>query len=92
MLVKNIHINGREGLWQIAIEDGKIARILPNEEQIDSSGDILDGEQGIVYPPLLNRTFIWMRRKPQDNRTGTNPVPYLKGLNAGLSEKSFIEP
>ena len=32
MLVKNIHINGREGLWQIAIEDGKIARILPNEE------------------------------------------------------------
>ena len=48
MLVKNIHINGREGLWQITIEDGKIARILPNEEQIDFSGDILDGEQGIV--------------------------------------------
>ena len=53
MLVKNIHINGREGLWQITIEDGKIARILPNEEQIDFSGDILDGEQGIVYPPFV---------------------------------------
>ena len=53
MLVKNIHINGREGLWQIVIEDGKIARILPNEEQIDFSGDILDGEQGIVYPPFV---------------------------------------
>ena len=28
MLVKNVHIHNREGLWQILIEEGKISRIF----------------------------------------------------------------
>ena len=48
MLVKNVHIHNREGLWQILIEEGKISRIFPQDEVLNYSDEILDGEEGIV--------------------------------------------
>lgn len=90
MLVKNIHINGREGLWQIAIEDGKIARILPNEEQIDFSGDILDGEQGIVYPPFvephIHLDATQTAGQPNWNQSGT----LFEGIERWAERKSLL--
>lgn len=53
MLVKNVHIHNREGLWQILIEEGKISRIFPQDEVFNYSGEILDGEEGIIYPPFV---------------------------------------
>lgn len=90
MLVKNININGREGLWQIAIEDGKIARILPNEEQIDFSGDILDGEQGIVYPPFvephIHLDATQTAGQPNWNQSGT----LFEGIERWAERKSLL--
>ena len=90
MLVKNIHINGREGLWQIAIEDGKIARILPNEEQIDFPGDILDGEQGIVYPPFvephIHLDATQTAGQPNWNQSGT----LFEGIERWAERKSLL--
>ena len=90
MLVKNIHINGREGLWQIVIEDGKIARILPNEEQIDFSGDILDGEQGIVYPPFVEPHIHFdatqTAGQPNWNQSGT----LFEGIERWAERKSLL--
>ena len=90
MLVKNIHINGREGLWQIAIEDGKIARILPNEEQIDFSGNILDGEQGIVYPPFvephIHLDATHTAGQPNWNQSGT----LFEGIERWAERKSLL--
>ena len=90
MLVKNIHINGREGLWQIVIEDGKIARILPNEEQIDFSGDILDGEQGIVYPPFvephIHLDATQTAGQPNCNQSGT----LFEGIERWAERKSLL--
>ena len=90
MLVKNIHINGREGLWQIAIEDGKIVRILPNEEQIDFSGDILDGEQGIVYPPFvephIHLDATQTAGQPNWNQSGT----LFEGIERWAERKSLL--
>ena len=90
MLVKNIHINGREGLWQIAIEDGKIARILPNEEQIDFFGDILDGEQGIVYPPFvephIHLDATQTAGQPNWNQSGT----LFEGIERWAERKSLL--
>ena len=90
MLVKNIHINGREGLWQIVIEDGKIARILPNEEQIDFSGDILDGEQGIVYPPFvephIHLDATQTAGQPNWNQSGT----LFEGIERWAERKSLL--
>ncbi len=90
MLVKNIHINGCEGLWQIAIEDGKIARILPNKEQIDFSGDILDGEQGIVYPPFvephIHLDATQTAGQPNWNQSGT----LFEGIERWAERKSLL--
>ena len=90
MLVKNIHINGREGLWQIAIEDGRIASILPNEEQIDFSGDILDGEQGIVYPPFvephIHLDATQTAGQPNWNQSGT----LFEGIERWAERKSLL--
>ena len=90
MLVKNIHINGREGLWQIAIEDGKIAHILPNEQQIDFSGDILDGEQGIVYPPFvephIHLDATQTAGQPNWNQSGT----LFEGIERWAERKSLL--
>ena len=90
MLVKNIHINGREGLWQITIEDGKIARILPNEEQIDFSGDILDGEQGIVYQPFvephIHLDATQTAGQPNWNQSGT----LFEGIERWAERKSLL--
>ena len=90
MLVKNIHINGREGLWQITIEDGKIARILPNEQQIDFSGDILDGEQGIVYPPFvephIHLDATQTAGQPNWNQSGT----LFEGIERWAERKSLL--
>ena len=90
MLVKNIHINGREGLWQIVIEDGKIARILPNEEQINFSGDILDGEQGIVYPPFvephIHLDATQTAGQPNWNQSGT----LFEGIERWAERKSLL--
>lgn len=90
MLVKNIHINGREGLWQIVIEDGKIARIQPNEEQIDFSGDILDGEQGIVYPPFvephIHLDATQTAGQPNWNQSGT----LFEGIERWAERKSLL--
>ena len=90
MLIKNIHINGREGLWQIAIEDGKIARILPNEQQIDFSGDILDGEQGIVYPPFvephIHLDATQTAGQPNWNQSGT----LFEGIERWAERKSLL--
>ena len=90
MLVKNIHINGREGLWQIAIEAGKIARILPNEQPIDFSGDILDGEQGIVYPPFvephIHLDATQTAGQPNWNQSGT----FFEGIERWAERKSLL--
>ena len=90
MLVKNIHINGREGLWQIVIKDGKIARILPNEQQIDFSGDILDGEQGIVYPPFvephIHLDATQTAGQPNWNQSGT----LFEGIERWAERKSLL--
>ena len=90
MLVKNIHINGREGLWQIIIEDGKIACILPNEEQVDFSGDILDGEQGIVYPPFvephIHLDATQTAGQPNWNQSGT----LFEGIERWAERKSLL--
>ena len=90
MLVKNIHINGREGLWQIAIEDGKIARILPNEEQIDFSGDILDGEQGIVYPPFVEPHIHLDATQTAGQPNWNQSVTLFEGIERWAERKSLL--
>ena len=50
--INNVRLPWREGLWQIEIQRGKIARIAP-QPQNNAAGHALDAEGGLAYPPFI---------------------------------------
>ncbi len=90
MLVKNVHIHNREGLWQILIEEGKISRIFPQDEVFNYSGEILDGEEGIIYPPFvephIHLDATQTAGQPNWNRSGT----LFEGIERWAERKSLL--
>ena len=90
MLVKNVHIHNREGLWQILIEEGKISRIFPQDEVLNYSGEILDGEEGIVYPPFvephIHLDATQTAGQPNWNQSGT----LFEGIERWAERKSLL--
>lgn len=89
MLIKNTHIADREGLWQILIEDGKISKILPNETAL-SATEVLDAEQGIVYPPFvephIHLDATQTAGQPNWNQSGT----LFEGIECWAERKSLL--
>ena len=90
MLVKNVHIHNREGLWQILIEEGKISRIFSQNEVFNYSGEILDGEEGIIYPPFVEpHTHLDATQtagQPNWNQSGT----LFEGIERWAERKSLL--
>lgn len=90
MLVKNVHIHNREGLWQILIEEGKISRIFSQNEVFNYSGEILDGEEGIVYPPFvephIHLDATQTAGQPNWNQSGT----LFEGIERWAERKSLL--
>ena len=52
MLIRNVRLTGREGMWQILCQGGVIRAIEPMSTQLLSARE-LDGEQGLVIPPFI---------------------------------------
>ena len=90
MLVKNVHIHNREGLWQILIEEGKISRIFSQNEVFNYSGEILDGEEGIIYPqfvePHIHLDATQTAGQPNWNQSGT----LFEGIERWAERKSLL--
>ena len=90
MLVKNVHIHNREGLWQILTEEGKISRIFSQDEVFNYSGEILDGEEGIVYPPFvephIHLDATQTSGQPNWNQSGT----LFEGIERWAERKSLL--
>ena len=90
MLVKNVHIHNREGLWQTLIEEGKISRIFPQYEVFNYSGEILDGEEGIIYPPFvephIHLDATQTAGQPNWNQSGT----LFEGIERWAERKSLL--
>ncbi len=90
MLVKNVHIHNREGVWQILIEEGKISRIFPQDEVFNYSGEILDGEEGIIYPPFvephIHLDATQTAGQPNWNQSGT----LFEGIERWAERKSLL--
>ena len=90
MLVKNVHIHNREGLWQILIEEGKISRIFSQDEVFNYSGEIVDGEEGIVYPPFvephIHLDATQTAGQPNWNQSGT----LFEGIERWSERKSLL--
>ena len=90
MLVKNVYIHNREGLWQILIEEGKISRIFSQDEVFNYSGEIFDGEEGIVYPPFvephIHLDATQTAGQPNWNQSGT----LFEGIERWAERKSLL--
>lgn len=90
MLIKNTHLAQREGLWQLLIENGKIAKILPNDVEIKTDKKMLDAEQGIVYPlfiePHIHLDATQTAGQPNWNRSGT----LFEGIERWAERKSLL--
>ncbi|MEE1914243.1 cytosine deaminase [Aeromonas caviae] len=52
MLIRNVRLAGREGMWQILCQGDVIRAIEPMSTQLLSARE-LDGEQGLVIPPFI---------------------------------------
>ena len=90
MLVKNVHIHNRKGLWQILIEEEKISRIFSQDEVFNYSGEILEGEEGIVYPPFvephIHLDATQTAGQPNWNQSGT----LFEGIERWAERKSLL--
>lgn len=51
--INNVRLPWREGLWQIEIADGHIARITPQSQQATPAEASLDGEGGLACAPFI---------------------------------------
>ncbi len=52
MLIKNVTLRGKAGLYQILVTNGRIAAIESNDKALNSTAPVLDGEGGMAMPPL----------------------------------------
>lgn len=51
--INNVRLPWRDGLWQIAIADGKIARLLAQPQHASPADESLDGEGGLACAPFI---------------------------------------
>ncbi|OXH77568.1 cytosine deaminase [Pantoea agglomerans] len=51
--INNVRLPWRDGLWQIAITDGKIARISAQPQHASPADESLDGEGGLACAPFI---------------------------------------
>ncbi|WP_260513945.1 cytosine deaminase [Serratia fonticola] len=51
--IDNLRLSGHEGLWQLAIEQGRIAHIIPQPEGLEWRSEVLDAEGGLALPPFI---------------------------------------
>lgn len=92
MLIKNVRLPNRQGLWQIKIEDDTIFSISPNVDQQDTASDLLDAEGGLVIPPFIDPHIhldtTLTAGQPRWNESGT----LFEGIERWAERKQFLSP
>lgn len=51
--INNLRLPGREGLWQIGIDEGKFTHIQAQPQHLQPDNESLDGEGGLAFPPFI---------------------------------------
>ncbi|MBG9588250.1 cytosine deaminase [Cytobacillus firmus] len=73
MIIKNAKLRGREGLWNITIQDGKIHSLTQGEA--DAGQEILDAEGSMVSAPFIEPHIhldtTLTAGEPEWNQSGT---------------------
>ena len=89
-LVQNVRLPGREGLWQIAIEQGRFGEIIPMGEGRDESYEVLNARGGLAIPPFIEPHIhldtTQTAGEPNWNQSGT----LFEGIERWAERKALL--
>ncbi|WP_028116298.1 cytosine deaminase [Ferrimonas senticii] len=90
MLVTNLRFADREGLWQVASEDGVITAIEPMTAALAVAGEVIDGQGGLVTTPFIEPHIhldtTQTAGQPNWNRSGT----LFEGIERWAERKAML--
>ena len=89
-LVENVRLPGREGLWQLGIEDGRFRSITPMGESRHESLEVLNGRGGLALPPFIEPHIhldtTQTAGEPNWNQSGT----LFEGIERWAERKAML--
>jgi cytosine deaminase len=89
-LIQNVRLVGREGVWQIAIENGRINAIKPMDDTQPESEQILNGRGGLAIPPFIEPHIhldtTQTAGQPNWNQSGT----LFEGIERWAERKALL--
>nr|WP_245210074.1 cytosine deaminase [Serratia sp. PL17] len=85
-----MRLSGHEGLWQLAIEQGRIAHIVPQPEGPEWRSDVLDAQGGLAMPafvePHIHLDTTQTAGQPTWNQSGT----LFEGIERWAERKALL--
>ncbi|WP_288475221.1 cytosine deaminase [uncultured Pantoea sp.] len=88
--IKNVRLPGQDGLWQIDIADGKIARLSAQPQPLPATDQALDGEGGLACAPFvephIHLDTTQTAGEPAWNQSGT----LFEGIERWAERKALL--
>ena len=88
--IDNLRLSGHEGLWQLAIEQGRIANLVPQPEGQEWRSDVLDAQGGLALPafvePHIHLDTTQTAGQPAWNQSGT----LFEGIERWAERKALL--
>ncbi|WP_041416657.1 MULTISPECIES: cytosine deaminase [Serratia] len=88
--IDNLRLSGHEGLWQLAIEQGRIAHLVPQPEGKEWRSDVLDAQGGLALPafvePHIHLDTTQTAGQPAWNQSGT----LFEGIERWAERKALL--
>lgn len=89
-LIENVRLPGREGLWQIGIEEGRFRSITPMGEVRSESLEVLNARGGLAVPPFIEPHIhldtTQTAGEPNWNQSGT----LFEGIERWAERKALL--
>ncbi|WP_156292864.1 cytosine deaminase [Serratia oryzae] len=88
--IDNLRLSGQEGLWQLALEQGRISQIVPQPAGLEPRSDALDAEGGLALPafvePHIHLDTTQTAGQPAWNQSGT----LFEGIERWAERKALL--
>lgn len=92
-IIQNARLHNQEGLWQIAMKDGKFSQIVPQSTDLHLGSDvtIINAEEGLVIPPFIEPHIhldtTQTAGEPKWNESGT----LFEGIERWAERKALLD-
>ncbi|BDH44294.1 cytosine deaminase [Salmonella enterica subsp. enterica serovar Choleraesuis] len=90
ILINNVRLHGRDGLWKIAIHEGKFGEITPVTGSVTESASVLDARGGLAVTPFIEPHIhldtTQTAGQPRWNQSGT----LFEGIERWAERKALL--